>query len=162
MKNKYAILSALFVMLALTSLFSLSIGGSKVCFNDIIRVLFSGSSTDTLSTIIWKIRLPRVLLGVFAGMGLAAVGCVFQGLLRNPLADPYTLGISGGAAFGSTLATVTGIAAISVFSLPVSAFLGSLVCFYAVYFIASKKNFSVNSLILTGVIFGFIFRPQCF
>jgi len=90
-------------------------------------------------------------------MGLAAVGCVFQGLLRNPLADPYTLGISGGAAFGATLATITGIAAVSVLSLPLCAFIGSLACFYAVYFIASRKNFSVNSLILTGVIFGFIF-----
>ena len=63
-----------------------------------------------------------MILGIFTGMGLAAVGCVFQGLLRNPLADPYTLGISGGAAFGATLATVTGLAAVSVLSLPLCAF----------------------------------------
>jgi iron complex transport system permease protein len=138
-------------------LFSLSCGGSKIVFADLIRVLFSTSTTDTLSTIIWKIRMPRIVLGIFAGMGLATVGCVFQGLLRNPLADPYTLGISGGAAFGATLCTVSGVAAMTLFSLPVCAFIGSLASFYAVYFIASRKNFSISSLILTGVIFGFIF-----
>jgi iron complex transport system permease protein len=156
MKNKYTILLTLLVILILTAFVSLSIGGSRITLSELCHTLF-GVSSSTLSTIIWQIRLPRVILGIFTGMGLAAVGCVFQGLLRNPLADPYTLGISGGAAFGATLATITGIAAVSVLSLPLCAFLGSLACFYAVYFIASRKNFSVNSLILTGVIFGFIF-----
>ncbi len=97
MKNKYAVLLILFVILILTSLFSLSVGGSNIQLSEIVRTLFSKGSSDTMSMIIWNIRLPRVVLGVFTGMGLAAVGCVFQGLLRNPLADPYTLGISGGA-----------------------------------------------------------------
>jgi len=154
---KFAVIPALLVILAVSALISLSIGGSKIPLADVMRALFHGSSPDMVSTIIWKIRVPRVMLGIFVGMGLASAGCVFQGLLRNPLADPYTLGISGGAAFGATLATVTGLAAVTIFSLPFSAFLGSLACFYSVYFIASRKSFSVNSLILTGVIFGFIF-----
>ncbi|MFH1367803.1 MAG: iron ABC transporter permease [Elusimicrobiota bacterium] len=157
MNKKHLILLSLAFILAVSVLFSLCVGGSKLGITEVFTALLNGSSADTTSTIVWKIRVPRVLLGVFVGMGLAAVGCVFQGLLRNPLADPYTLGISGGAAFGATLAVITGIAAFTAFSVPICAFLGSLACFYAVYMIASRKSFSINSLILTGVIFGFIF-----
>jgi iron complex transport system permease protein len=156
--NRKALWLALLALGALAAAIgSLFFGGSGIPASELIKGLLNPGGTDIVSSIIWKIRLPRVVLAVFVGMGLAGSGCVFQGLLRNPLADPYTLGVSGGAAFGATIAIVTGLAAASVFSLPLFAFLGSLSCFYAVYVIASRKNFSINSLILTGVVFGFIF-----
>lgn len=157
MRNKYLALFFLLVCLAASVLVSLLMGGSRIGAREVLSALFSGSSSDTVSTIIWSIRVPRVLLGILVGMGLASAGCVFQGMLRNPLADPYTLGISGGAALGATLATVAGAAYVFPVSVPVASFIGSLASFYAVYLTASRKNFSVNSLILTGVIFGFIF-----
>lgn len=157
MNRKLLALALLLSVTALAVLFSLLFGGSRLPLSELAAGLFNRDAGGIASTIIWKIRVPRVLLAVFVGMGLAGSGCVFQGLLRNPLADPYTLGVSGGAAFGATVAIVTGLASASVFSLPLFAFLGSLACFYAVYAIASRKSFSVNSLILTGVVFGFIF-----
>ena len=157
MNKKHLALIILFLVLLASVLIALSLGGSRIGLSEILRALFNAGPDDISSTIMWKIRIPRVLMGVFVGMGLATAGCVFQGMLRNPLADPYTLGISGGAALGATLATVTGLAVFLPFSVPMAAFLGSLVSFYCVYLTASRKNFTVNSLILTGVIFGFIF-----
>ena len=153
-----------FILLGIAALISaavsLSFGGTSISFKELFAALMEPSGTGITEVIIWKIRIPRMMLAAFVGMGLAASGCVLQGMLRNPLADPYTLGISGGAAFGATLAVITGLSSLSILSLPAAAFVGSLACFYAVYFAASSKNFSVHSLILTGVIFGFIFSSM--
>ena len=74
------------------------------------RVLAEPTSSD--ATIFWALRLPRALLGALVGAGLAASGATLQGLLRNPLADPFVLGVSGGAALGATLALAAGLATV--------------------------------------------------
>lgn len=65
-------------------------------------------SNDFLDTIVWKLRLHRVVMAIFAGMGLAVAGAAMQGILRNPLASPFTLGIASAAAFGASLAIILG------------------------------------------------------
>jgi iron complex transport system permease protein len=109
------------------------------------------------STILWQIRLPRLILALIVGMGLAVSGCVFQGILRNPLADPYTLGISGGAALGVSVGVVLGITSSFLLLKPLLAFAGSGLSIFIVYSVSAKNKFSLHSLILTGVIIGFIF-----
>ena len=98
------------------------------------------------------VRLPRVLLGAVAGAALAVSGVAFQAILRNPLADPYIAGVSGGAALGGVLALVLGLS--SPFSLPVFAFLGAAVS-TAVLFGAARRRGTADplTLLLLGVIF---------
>lgn len=148
--------SLLALLLCGTLLISLAFGGTRVPVTDVLSALFHPSG-DIGSVIVWKIRFPRVILGLLVGMGLSASGCVFQGMLRNPLADPYTLGISGGAALGATLGIVFGLTSFGIIFLPLCAFAGTLACLYTVYLTAVRNHFSTNTLILTGVILGFIF-----
>lgn len=86
-----------------------------VCFGDqpiSLRTAFFGDPTSTDAVIFWSLRLPRALLAAIVGAGLAASGATLQGVLRNPLADPFVLGVSGGAALGATLALAVGFATV--------------------------------------------------
>lgn len=106
--------------------------------------------------IIMKIRLPRVLLGIFAGGILSFVGGFLQGLFQNPLCDPYILGISSGAGFGVALAFLLG--RVSYFTLPFFAFLLSLFSLLLVYLIAQiSGRIQKLSLLLSGVLVSFLF-----
>lgn len=103
-----------------------------------------------------QFRLLRLALGVLAGGVLSLVGASLQGLLRNPLVDPFTLGVSSGAAFGASLVLVLG-AATSVL-MPVAGFAGALVTILAVYFLARVRGkVTVTGLVLAGVIMSFLF-----
>lgn len=104
----------------------------------------------------WKARLPRVLLAALAGGALSVVGVALQALLRNPLADPYVLGVSGGAAAGATLALVAGASAFTVVGaalVPAAALAGGLVATFVVYAIArASGDLSGTTIVLAGVI----------
>lgn len=100
------------------------------------------------------LRLSRVLLGVVAGAALSVSGVIFQGLLRNPLAEPYILGISSGSALGAVVAILCGLDT----SLPLIAFLGALVSIILVYNLANSSGvIPIRTLILSGVIVGAVF-----
>ena len=123
-------------------------------------VVESGAQDTTQSIILWQVRVPRVLLAFMVGGSLAAVGASLQALLRNPLADPYVIGISSGAALGASVAILFGVG-LSVFGLsvlPFCAFLGALVSLFIVYRIAvSYRSFSIHTLLLGGVVLNAIF-----
>ena len=92
--------------------------------------------------IILKVRLPRVLLGVLVGAALSSVGAAFQGMFKNPMADPYVIGISSGAALGASIIIISGlnIGLLKLSSVSVGAFLGAMVSTFVVYFISKVKN----------------------
>ncbi len=114
-----------------------------------------GFSLKNLSSVI-SFRLPRVGIGIIAGGVLAVVGGSFQGLLRNPLVDPWTLGVASGAALGATVAMISGTG--SNLFLPVAAFLGALLAIGLVYILAGgKSGVAVTRLVLAGVIVSFFF-----
>jgi iron complex transport system permease protein len=103
--------------------------------------------------VVMDVRLPRILTAALVGGGLAMCGVVFQGILLNPLADPYTLGVSAGAAFGAALAILMNISALGVYSIPLFAFLGAVATLVAViYLSAGSGGLSSNNLILSGII----------
>jgi len=103
--------------------------------------------------VIWDIRLPRILTAVIVGSGLSISGVVFQGILLNPLADPYTLGVSAGAAFGASIALLLEIPMLGVYSVPLFAFIGSLLTLLFVLSISSfEGKIASNNLILSGII----------
>src|SRR5580700_1791345 len=100
-------------------------------------------------------RLPRVLLGAVAGAGLAAVGAAFQSVLRNPLAEPYVLGVSGGAALGATIAIASGLGAATVAGaagIPAAAFVGGATATAIVWALVSAGRAGGASILLAGVV----------
>jgi iron complex transport system permease protein len=106
--------------------------------------------------IIWHIRFPRVLLAMFVGASLAIAGAAFQGLLRNPLADPYTIGVSSGAALGAVAVLFFNISIIGLgsFTLPVVAILSGLLCLLLVFGLVklSNRGLAIETIILAGII----------
>lgn len=147
-------------IIAATGMGYISIPPSKV-IETVLTHIFSmvpdGADTNqTFSTIIIDVRLPRIFSAALVGGGLAIAGGVFQAILLNPLADPYTLGISSGAAFGASTAfilTILGIAIPVSFSVPAFAFIGAVGTLAAVFYLSSGDvRLSSNTLILSGVI----------
>lgn len=117
----------------------------------------AGDWTRSDASIVWNVRIPRVLLGVAVGAGLAVCGAVLQAMVRNMLADPYILGISSGASVGAAGAILFGMGAgIGLNALPVSAFLGALAAALLVFFIA-RAGGQITSLrlLLSGVAVGY-------
>jgi iron complex transport system permease protein len=127
---------------------------------DLIRVALGQSSqlSSEHRLIVFDIRLPRILLGIFVGAALSVAGASYQSLLRNPLADPYVLGVSSGSALGAIVALMVAPhlnlqPSISALLTPVGAFLGGAATIAAVYFLA-RRNGQIDSatLLLAGII----------
>ncbi len=115
--------------------------------------------TKAQFNIIWLIRFPRVLIGVFVGAGLAVVGVTMQALVRNPLADPYILGISSGASVGAVMVLAFGAFAFAgIYAISVGAFLGAILTFLIVFLLAqSNGRLNPARLILAGVAVAYFF-----
>ncbi|MED7925836.1 iron ABC transporter permease [Nonomuraea sp. LP-02] len=117
-----------------------------------------GDSTATADLIVWRIRFPRVLLSAVAGAGLALAGAVVQGVVRNPVADPYLLGLSHGASVGAVLVLTTGTAVLGALTLPAAAFTGAAVAIGIVLAMSTRQRRLLPvRLILVGVAFGHLF-----
>lgn len=103
--------------------------------------------------VVWEVRLPRILTAAIVGAGLAMAGVIFQGILLNPLADPYTLGISAGAAFGACIALLLDINFLGSYSVPLFAFIGAVITLVTVMSLSSfDGQISSTNLILSGII----------
>jgi iron complex transport system permease protein len=160
--NKRLIRWAIWVLifggiLLIISIFSLGIGASRIPFHRIFPLILEGKGTTEYS-ILFDIRLPRIILGFAIGGALSLAGVILQGMFRNPLVEPYTLGISGGAALGVSINIVLGINLIGgILSIPVSGFLGALLVILIVYSLSTRKAvLKIHGLLLTGVMISFI------
>ncbi|EHQ36398.1 FecCD family ABC transporter permease [Methanoplanus limicola] len=160
--KKTAILGILFIILAVTASVAVVMGAYDITIADVYKTIFThitfGDTTEIPklhNTIIWDIRVPRILLAVFVGGALAIAGAVFQGVFRNPLVEPYILGVSSGAAFGAAMGIV--FPAI-FFSIQLSAFaFGSMAVAMAYMLARVRGETPIVTLILAGVIIGSIF-----
>ncbi|MFA6448627.1 MAG: iron ABC transporter permease [bacterium] len=135
------------------------LGSRSVSFADISHI-FSGGAKTVGERIFWDIRMPRVLLAFIAGATLSVCGLSFQSIFRNPLADPFLLGVSGGAALGAVVAIRFGLtfSFLGVIGPQLFAFAGALATIFIVYGIAkSHKGFTVATMLLTGVAVSFFF-----
>ncbi|ABV33832.1 MULTISPECIES: FecCD family ABC transporter permease [Pseudothermotoga] len=153
----FKIFSAI-ILLLFVAIVSTMFGGVHIPFRETIKSFFTADSE--WKQIIWNIRFPRVLLSIVAGAGLAAVGGAFQGLLRNPLVDPYLLGVSSGASFGAVLSIFLADAySISlIYKTPLISFVFAL--FAAIMTIVlSRRNGTtpITDLILSGVLISILF-----
>ena len=141
----------------------LCFGTEQVPISDLLTILSQGitggmegvQEFGATGVIVLQVRLPRVILAFMVGGTLATVGAALEALLRNPLADPYILGISSGAALGAAVAILfgVGVSVLAISILPLSAFVGALGAIFIVYRVAvSHGRFSTHTLLLAGVI----------
>jgi iron complex transport system permease protein len=149
-------ISGLLLLLLFSILLALSIGEIYIPIPKLIQVFTEKKGMEY--TIIQNIRLPRAILGLAVGGSLGLAGVILQGVYRNPLVEPYTLGISGGAALGVALSIVFGIGSIfGSWVLPVSGFSGAFVAVFWVYLLSVRRHdFSINKMLLIGVMISFI------
>lgn len=145
------LLTLLFLLFAV--LISLAIGSVFLPFNDIFAVI-NGSGSDLATKILWDIRLPRTVLVALTGMALGGSGAAYQGLFRNPLADPFLIGISSGAGLGAVLAMSIDwtYSSWGLMAIPLAAFISALLTVAVVYFLARVgQTTPITNLILSGV-----------
>jgi len=151
LKRMLAVSLLLCLLLIISAFLGLAIGSTAQNIRQILAVL-SGHADQypTLSNIVWRIRLPRVVLATLAGATLSLGGLVFQALLRNPLAEPYILGISGGSAVGAIIGILLGLSPFP--GVAFFAFAGSMATLLLVLLIASTRTaMKKDTLILAGV-----------
>ncbi|MCO7175388.1 FecCD family ABC transporter permease [Sporolactobacillus kofuensis] len=165
----YPIILLLLFLIAISAIYSVSIGQVHIPFNRsmniLLHVLTNGKlgSSDAVGnqsyfTIIYQIRMPRVIFALLIGMGLSLCGAVMQAVVQNPLADPYIIGISSGASLGATIAILVGFGASAFFAnfgIAFGAFIGAVVTSAAVLLLSSiGGKASPVKLVLSGVVVG--------
>lgn len=160
------ILSLSAAILILLGMVAIALGTADVSIwqvGDMLLKIIAGKTvTDTeskIQKIILLLRMPRVVLGILAGIGLSISGSVMQSITRNPLVSPFTIGLSSAAAFGASIAIVLGIGfrPHTPLGIVINAFLLSIVCAFLVYGIANRIGMSPEALILTGVALSYFF-----
>lgn len=150
------------ILLFTLIIISTGMGYIKITPSEVIRIVASKimgnhelleGINDIFPYVVWEVRLPRILTSAIVGAGLAMAGVIFQGILLNPLADPYTLGISAGAAFGASIALLLDISFLGSCSVPLFAFIGAVITLVTVISLSSfGGQRSSTNLILSGVI----------
>jgi iron complex transport system permease protein len=142
-------------VLALCALFGLGVGPSHLALGVVLAALLDPDATGAASDIVWRIRLPRIVLAALVGASLSLAGVIFQALLRNPLADPFILGVSGGAALGGiAMLSLGGLLGFGYGAVPPAAFAGALLATLLLYLVAGVRGrVSAANLLLTGVVF---------
>lgn len=159
----FAIMAVVFI---LVSLLSLSVGQVDIPFEKILAAFCQQAGLPYLTgvpvspeqqAVLWHIRLPRTLVGLLVGAGLAISGAVMQGIFSNPLADPGIVGVSSGASAGAVIAIGLGLTEISMFYMPLFAFGGALVAVTLTVFLAMRhRRIPVMTLLLSGVVVGML------
>nr|WP_089153021.1 iron ABC transporter permease [Thalassotalea crassostreae] len=155
MQYRYSMLMLLAIVIA-TFILSIGFGVNEIDHRAVWQCLTESCEKPIYQTILYDIRLPRVLLGFLAGFGLAIAGALMQNVTRNPLADPYLFGIVAGAGLGATLATLLP-ESIHHISLPLASFVGALAAVALVLAVVVNNNWRrVSHLLLAGVAVSFL------
>lgn len=166
-RAKYISISILLILILIVAIaIAATFGAANVQVSDVVRIVsahLQGNSIAedmrSMDLIVWNIRMPRILMAVIIGMALAGSGVVFQAVFQNPMADPYVLGISSGAAFGAATVIVTGLAvSIPFFStVTLGAFIGAMTTSVTVWQISKVGGKTqVMTLLLSGIALNFL------
>ncbi len=156
LSRRVCLLLAVTFLLA-AGFYALSSGSAGIPVSRMLSIIRQGRGSPDFS-ILLDIRLPRILLGFAIGGALSLAGVILQGMFRNPLVEPYTLGISGGAALGAALCIVSGINRLFPdFSMPLFGFLGAFIVVLPIYLMNIRSgSLNTDGLLLTGVMISFI------
>ncbi|MDP2753682.1 MAG: iron ABC transporter permease [Nitrospirota bacterium] len=160
--RKYVLLVSLAVTCVLTLIIDVSTGPARLPISEVFFTIISPNHSDpTTHVIIWTIRLPMALMAISVGAALAIAGAEMQTILDNPLASPYTLGVSAGAGFGAALALVLGVGVIphaETVLVPVNAFIFSTLACLLIFFISKIRGVSGETMVLAGIALLFLFQ----
>ncbi len=159
-KIKYiSVLATLLITLFIVGLMSVCMGAMDITVSDVFKVMAGKifgtepNVAENILSVIWNIRLPRIICSCFIGMGLAVSGAIFQAILQNPLADPYTIGISTGASFGASAAITVNLIFGIYFPTVSAALIGAFVTLFIVILIARKGgSFNSSNIVIAGII----------
>jgi iron complex transport system permease protein len=155
-QKKFIFVGGLVLAVCVLSIASVLIGSIKFSLLEIIKGFWG--SAGTVSIIVWQIRIPRILMAIFAGFGLAAAGAGMQAILKNPLASPFTLGVSAGAGLGAGFAIVMGFSLFAgQYFLIGNAFLFSLIPAFIIFGISRFRRATTGTMILAGIAMSYIF-----
>lgn len=143
----------------------MSLGSLQIPVFEVFSAFFQRISPDQFhvapkyDVVIWNLRFPRIIMSILAGAGLALAGTVMQGVLKNPLASPFTLGVSSGASFGASLAIISGIGFIGAgrYLLIGNAFIFAMMPTFAIIALARFKKATPETMVLAGIAMGFLF-----
>jgi len=151
------------VMMVMILLVSVTLGEASISVSEGFTIIYNqvlqkNVPDDIHTAIVWDLRLPRILCGLLIGAGLAVSGVIFQSVLRNPLADPYTIGVSTGAAFGAVLAIYINMVYGLLIPITPVAFIFAILTLVVILKIAGfNHTLHTSRLILAGIIVGSIF-----
>lgn len=160
---------SLLILIILLSGLATTAGTAKVTFWEVYSTFLHKFFPNYFSTtwfadvVVWDMRLPRIVLGILAGMGLAIAGAVMQAILKNPLASPYTLGISSAAGFGAAVAIILGSHFVWIngrYLIIISAFIFALLATFFVYSLATYKGATPETMILAGIALMYLFSAM--
>ena len=153
------------VTLLLIVFISTNVGSYPVSFNDLIKIFIDRikgvARSDDPYIVIWRIRLPRIIMALLAGFGLGLCGSVMQSVLNNPMASPFTLGISSGAGFGAALAILFNISFLSgTYFIVFNAFFFSMASSLLIFIFSSRYKVIPETLVLTGIGLSYLFSAS--
>ena len=154
MTKNNVILLALILLLILSIMIAITFGPAEITPLQLMTCLVGSCQSPVVDLVLWQVRIPRVLVALVAGMGLAIAGAILQNTTRNPLADPYLFGIVSGAGLGATIANIT-LADHLTLALPLAAFLGALFSVIIVIFVAKILQ-RMEQLLLAGIAVSFM------
>ena len=164
-RKKVIFLVVIGVLLFVLGVVATSTGTIRIPFNEVVSSILRFDRMGS-GRIVWDVRMPRVVAAILVGAGLSLSGTVMQSILRNPLASPYTLGLSSAAAFGASFAivffgagttTTSTIIIDDFFTVAMSAFMFSLISTMAILFLTVLTKISAESMVLAGIAIGSIF-----
>lgn len=158
--HKFRVILFLFTAVIISFLLDVLSGPAWLSVQEVITALFFPDN-NTNRLIVWVIRLPMAIMAVFVGAALGVAGAQMQTILDNPLASPYTLGVSAAAGFGAALAIVLGLGVLPLgneFLIPANAFFFSMLCCISIYLIAWRKKGTTETLVLAGIALLFLFN----
>lgn len=161
-RRKILLLAGLAVLLALSLLFDLGLGPARYSPGEVVRaVLWPGSVAPQLRVVIWEVRLPIALMAVAVGAALSLAGAQMQTILNNPLASPFTLGISAAASFGASLGLAFGLKLFPVvaeYVVPLNAFVMAMLSAFLIHLLSLRRGVTAETIVLLGIALVFTFN----
>ncbi|NBN64734.1 FecCD family ABC transporter permease [Pannonibacter tanglangensis] len=160
--RRLGILALMLVTLALSVALDMGLGPARYSLGEVLSALVDPAGvSDQLRVVIWDIRMPIALMAVTVGASLSLAGAQMQTILANPLASPFTLGISAAASFGAALALVAGVAVFPLaleLMVPINAFLMAMLASLFIYAVSTLRGVTVETIVLLGIALVFTFN----
>ncbi|WP_166217455.1 FecCD family ABC transporter permease [Pseudomonas atagonensis] len=160
--RKRLILAGLVILLLCSVLLDLALGPASYSFSEVLGALFSpDTASPQVRVVMWDIRLPVALMAVAVGAALSLAGAQMQTILNNPLASPFTLGISAAASFGAALGLAFGVALFPLaaqFMVPLNAFIMAMLSALLIHFLSMRRGVTAETIVLLGIALVFTFN----